>query len=652
MDILYDTNIVNDLFAVRVPKQFKTLKEQLEYSLLDEGYELSGASHADNVLSDKLKDELPDSIKTMLGETGTIIPQEYLVKPKYRDTSLGGNDAINCYPQFHESDDIVHPINDVVGDGSNGLGRVYEEKVDRNQQILWVTFGVPRHTALSTFYRTAIKPELAKLMNSGDAWNAFTVGKLLGTVAGYVATLPLQPFIFMSKLMSGMFKLHATRYFEFKPATPLYYRIVNTQIATLMVNMDLGAQQKNFEEATNAKDNLESLTNQVTIGESKPIEDLEQGDAAAAPLSGIPDLFSTYGFDILHILNKRHTFDSTQNAIDSGTLSTAIDNLVHATKDNDDFEQNIVSGFPSKIIEGFTTGSKASLSFVGFRIEKSTDSSESLSNTTAQPEIANTVNSKVQSIRDMKTSMANFNFVDGAAGDVTNKVINALDGFATGALDSVGISGILGMITGQGLVDYPEFWKDSSFTKSYSFKVPIHAVSGDKVSIAYRYIILLLILSGSLPRATGRNSYTSPFIVRAYTKGMFAIPLGIIDSISIKRGDGEFGWSVDKLPLNIEVSFTIKDLSPSMFLGLGDSKSLVDILGQSTSYSEYLMTLAGMSVKDRLLYSSNIKRRLKILVQLTKTAKFNPMLWGMRFSNNSFIGQAAYALWPISKLPE
>jgi hypothetical protein len=639
---VFDTNLIKNVFAIKVPKSFKTLGEQLAYVLTDEGYKENADKYTnEDLMSDKLINDLPDEIKIILGLQGeSPIPTMYLGQPKYRDTSLGGNDAINCYPQFHEDDDIVPEINRIDNNGDIGLGRVYDEKIDRNQQILWLTFGVTRITDLTTFYTTSIDANLSRLMNKGDDYSIWDIGNLLGSITGFVATLPLQPFIFMGKLMSGLFKSKAVKYFSFKPTMPLYYRIVNTQIATLIVNMGLSNSEQDYEDTNAIIDEKFKGITSPTIEELN--EDGKQENNTQSN-QGLPSLFSTYGLDILRILMKREMYDKRKKVSDLQSLQKYLEDLKNFESNETNFFKDIVSGFLS--------GTYESLGFVGFRIEKSTDSSESLSNSVTLPSVANTVNSHAQSMRDKLNSTANFNLVGGVAGDVINKVKEGINGFINGTLGSVGVSGIFELIKGQGLIDFGEAWTDSSFNKSYNFKIPIRSIAGDKVSLAYRYIIFLMLLSGALPRAVGKNAYTSPFIVRGYCKGMFAIPLGIIDSISIKRGSDEYGWSVDRLPLNIDVSFTIKDLSPNMFLGLADSKSWIDILGQETSFSEYLMTLSGLSIKERLLFFNNIKRRTKLLTTLTRTVKFNPLLTGLRLSNNTAIGNIAMGLSPISKLP-
>ena len=651
-NILYDTNLINDIFAISAPKEFKTLQDQLTYVLTDEGYKKeAGSLSNDELTSDKLIQSLDPGIKELLGLDGeSPIPTINLSQGKYRDTSLGGNDALNCYPQAHEDDDIVPELNKLDDSGDTGLGRVYEEKIDRNQQILWLTFGVPQFTDLTTFYTTAINDELAHVMNTGENFSAWNAGHLFGSIVGFVATLPIQPFIFMAKLVKGLYKYKATKYFEFKPTMPLFYRIVNTQIAQLIPNMMLSRTEQDYEEIAPGLENFENGgesklfdNNFNDVNSMTPLGGQQlSSDMSDSSTAGLPDLFSTYGLDILRILQKRDVYDKKKKVTDIKSLQDYLQEL----KDYKDDEKS----FMQKVISGFQLGSSEALAFVGFRVEKSTDSSESLTNSVALPSIASTVNSQSQEARDRFNSAASFNLAGSKS--MIQGAINAISGFMSGIISSVNMSGIFGILKGQGLIDYQELWKDSSFNKSYSFKVALRAVSGDRVSLAYRYIIFLVLLSAALPRAVGRNAYTSPFLVRGYLPGKIAIPIGIIDSLNITRGSSEFGWSVDGLPLSIDVTFTIKDLTPNMFLGLADSKNFMSIIGQESSLSEFLMTLAGLSIKDRLLLSSNIKRRAKILMTLSRTTKLNPILTGFRLSNNTFIGNAAMALNPVSSLPD
>ena len=161
---------------------------------------------------------------------------------------------------------------------------------------------------------------------------------------------------------------------------------------------------------------------------------------------------------------------------------------------------------------------------------------------------------------------------------------------------------LLNTHTGHSFIDIPEVWEGSTFGKSYSFNFALRAPYGDPISIYQSiYVPLCVILAGSLPRATGNASYTSPFLLRAYCKGMFAIPLGIIESLSIQRGSSEFGWNVSSLPTQVDVSISIKDLAPALYYGIGSGgllASIDEVYAQNSTFNEYLMTLAGMGLAD------------------------------------------------------
>ena len=148
---------------------------------------------------------------------------------------------------------------------------------------------------------------------------------------------------------------------------------------------------------------------------------------------------------------------------------------------------------------------------------------------------------------------------------------------------------------------------------------------------------LALLLAGALPRAAGKNSYMSPFLCRVYCKGLFSVPLGLIESISIKRGSSEFGWTYNNLPTCVDVSISIKDLSPAMYMTITDNtiisdivdKGLSSIYGPGNSFNEYLLTLAGVGMFERLSVASQIKRKITLLSHTLRNKYTNSNYWAM-----------------------
>ena len=162
-----------------------------------------------------------------------------------------------------------------------------------------------------------------------------------------------------------------------------------------------------------------------------------------------------------------------------------------------------------------------------------------------------------------------------------------------------------------------------------------------------------MLIAGSFPRAVGPNAYTSPFIIRAYSRGMVSIPLGIIESIQIRRGAAEFGWNKDLLPTSVDVTISIKDLSPLMYVAVTDGgvSAWMSMFGQNSSFQEYMLTLSGVGLAERILFIPRMQKRWKTLLKIASNNKFNPMMWGFSIHSTK-IGRAITNVWPGTNLPE
>ena len=89
----------------------------------------------------------------------------------------------------------------------------------------------------------------------------------------------------------------------------------------------------------------------------------------------------------------------------------------------------------------------------------------------------------------------------------------------------------------------------------------------------------------ALPRQSSENSFNSPFLIRGYAQGWFAIDMGMVDNITIEKGP-EQSWTVDGLPTEVKITLNIKELygnlmmspstKPSYFFS---NQGLIDYLG-------------------------------------------------------------------------
>lgn len=601
-------------------------------------------------------------------------------RPNQSTTEIGGNDAVNCYWQFGWDDDLVPPMlsahNFQVEPSTGGLGRVYSEMYDTNQQLLHISVGVPRYTNLVSFYGNLFSRELATMNSNGDSL-CYKLGKIVGAGLTIGFEIIAMPFRFAMRLINYVTSERITRYVEFDESMLLYYRYVNTALIELAVNMGL-MPKLFFDKDKNNKTtegNVANLSFRDLLDEIIPSVSFKDAEESA-----MMPIFKG-GFDLWKILTIRDARERPSSAkpeINGPNTNDELDGI--QTKGNNEAEFSVKSKWFSWMEDkwkAFVSRSQASWQgadkFVSFKIEKSADASESLSNTTTESPVSQFFNNH-SNMASMGRQFLGGNGILGGLEDLAKAIpginlllgplIDAGKGLVDGAIrqkiDSV--TGPFAVIGGEASVDVPEVWQSSTFSKSHSFNMTLRSPYGDMYSIFTNiYIPLIMLLCMALPRATGFSSYCQPFVIRAYAKGMFAIPYGIIESISIKRGASEFGWSKQRLPTVVELSFTIKDLSPFMVMGMDVGATPIDavlspfktfdkIFRENTNFQEYLMTLSGMGLTERLLFTSNVKRRLNAIYRDIRS-KASPEYLGFAFGNSS-IGKIIGAFSPSTRFPD
>ena len=536
---------------------------------------LSWASEVENKEVTKLFNDYMDELPN------------WLLSANFNNSSIGGNDALNPYWSFNEDDDIIPPLN------KGGMGRVYSEIYDQTQQILWLQFGIPEYSGMKNFFLGKNITQLAGLM--GGKSLSWKLGNLLGSGIGLAIKLPILPFIWAKKIIDLGMVEQTTKYVGFRNYMPVYYRMVNTIMSHLAVGM--------------------KLYTAIPTSKQKRSQ-AEKNFNAQLPDAGMPSILK-HGPDIFTILDKRARIVDSNSA---GVQTT--DNLTDEL--NDESWTKRVSG-------AFTRSALGASDFIGFRIEKSLDSSENFTSTTGASSLANKLNGNVDSAKDRI-----FSTMAGKTGvSIIDSVINFTVGTAQGLAESLGIDKLLTSVTGAGYFTIPDTWKGSSYSQSYSVNIKLRSRYGDPVSIYQSiYVPLACLLAGSMPRSISSDMYTSPFIVRAYCKGMFAVPLGMIENLTVKRGLPEFGWSDMDLPTAVDVSMTIKDLSPTMHLTIADDKFL-SIFSHNDNLQEYLTTLSGIGLRERNSALQTYIKKTNACLLIHKNTTGNPIYWGIRLGHSN-----------------
>jgi hypothetical protein len=166
------------------------------------------------------------------------------------------------------------------------------------------------------------------------------------------------------------------------------------------------------------------------------------------------------------------------------------------------------------------------------------------------------------SSRSTTFDFAGGNLSDNPIAKVVGAAMGAVKDTLAGIADGTVLSG-LAALGGAAFVDIPKHWQSATANLARAnYTVTLESPYGNPISqLTNIYIPLAMLLAGVLPISTGKQSYTSPFILELYDQGRCQTRLGIIDSLSITRGVGNLGFNTQGHAMAIEVNFSVIDLS-------------------------------------------------------------------------------------------
>lgn len=216
---------------------------------------------------------------------------------KFTDTSFGGSFEINPFPQFTRNCDYAHKS---LYSKSDGTGRWLSEVMLDNQQVVHIRAGVPVYNDMATFFSNFfhVKSSILSRRGRGDGfWYN------VGSVAGTIVTLPLQPFILAGSFAKFMMNMPRTKYYYLKPAMHMYHRAVAGMMGAYMVNV--------------------GLTTLIPGGGDSEYYDPAMGAGSADELK-----------NQLRVYNKRSGLTTKSGAIDIFKISTRAQRLANEYRKN------------------------------------------------------------------------------------------------------------------------------------------------------------------------------------------------------------------------------------------------------------------------------------------------------------------------------
>jgi hypothetical protein len=643
-------NFIHGCFMVSIGSDFSTFQQILKYSEQDESSGTVG------------KPGLDPNVANILNSTGSKdgpLPV-YMAKRKCRDSSLGGNDSINPLPQFNMDDDLhggneTHPHLRTMYSQSDGMGQVYSENYDDTQQTLYMGFGIPVFSNIGNFWKNAVDQNMADFVNKGSGITTDKIGFLIGAAPIALIKLATIPFKYIQAMSDTIQKVPITKYYAFSSQMPMYFRFVNTILVMLATNMSIMGSDEDYSTGSD-------------ISKTSAIDLNNQGTRTTQDLSGMPTVFKDLGIDMARVMLKRYLYENgtlgtyqnrnTDDAMFAAANANNGDGVAPKTSDSQstsstanstnsfssddveivDAEGDVTSeprNWSMQWVDAFKAAYKNTLYdghlFIGFRIDKGMGAEESFANSTGESQVAQKANEAFTKGKDASYSVMAGKFGDTGLSSVLTDVISGAKGIFQGLASTLKLDPLAAVMSGSAKIDIPDVWMGSSHARSASFTITCLSPYGDMESIFQsEYVPLACILAGALPRGTGYSSHSSPFICQAYCRGVFSSPLCMIESLQVSRGADQFGFTASRLPLKLTMQVTLKDLSPTMYMTMGGQTGLAKaIFGTDDNFGEYMMTLSGMGLRDRLAPFRSMRRKIKILLSTIHKNKLSPYMLGM-----------------------
>ena len=250
-------------------------------------------------------------------------------------------------------------------------------------------------------------------------------------------------------------------------------------------------------------------------------------------------------------------------------------------------------------------------SYVTFYTDAETTKSEQYSNSTKASQLADSVNSFSDIAKEINflvgAHVGQLDWLDPSAITQAIESIGSLGENLTGSKLVGDIAKEFSVIATGGKLIFPEIWSDSEFTQTFDVKMKFRCPCPNKVSwfldICVPINHLRALVLPRTPYGEGMdgkkfedepsaNGYFSPFLVRAFYKGLFNCDMGIVTDLSLSLGK-EGSWTLDGLPSEVDVDMTIKDLYNVMAMTSSDQ---TNSFLNNTMFLNFLASSCGISI--------------------------------------------------------
>lgn len=530
----------------------------------------------------------------------------------FTDTTLGGSFVINPRPQFTSMADPK--VKSKFANASKGKGRYYHEVLESNQQVVTFRVGQASFNSLTRFFGEFYSVEAGAFARRGRAPDLFFD---LGSILGTVATVFFYPMLLVSKIIRFALQKPASRYFYLSPCMYLYWSAVSSTSTRLGVNMGiiprvlgekLGTKYYEDNERAEAvaraeafhmidpgiynKDGSVDIFRMSTRAQRLAFSFADAMENEAAKGKSQKELFDTMTNWVASDNSGTATIEAYQQLY-SKMRGYAADSV--SMSDGSEVEIRGDERLANDMFEYNRAERQMGADYVSYRVEHMESITDTFSNASKESAISATINGISSGSRETRFSVADGN-IDSAG--LTKFVTESITSLLNGVAYKFEIGG-LAALAGSAFVDIPEMWDNSSAqVNGLDIRIELRTPYNNPLSRLQNIMIPLSgLLAIALPLSTGKQSYTSPFLLEVYSRGRCMIRLGMVERITIERGVGEIGWTPKGEFMGVNVSLTIKDLSRIVHMPIEPKIGILDaaVIGAGTAVGA---TLDGVGVTE------------------------------------------------------
>lgn len=591
---------------------------------------------------------------------------------KFTDGRFGCNIGINCYPQFTPYADwpdkgrLSTRAEPSIYDssGNYGLGTFWSEMFDDPAQIIYVQPGVAEFNSLFSYFTGAFNHKTSVLARTGRWPSAFyDIANVFGQFT-VLATFPMliAPLI-TYRLADYFFFRQSARFYHLRQTPHLYYGAVNNLVNSMAINEGIypRIQNDNKEESTRLgrpwKLDQEQMDiyhqiapdiftdeNYIDVFALATRAQRMANQAMEDEFEQINDMTAT---DYLGWLKKEVTGDGRRTskfthkngevkfgALLERYLRWPVYNKDNSTEETTSGDPRLIldhKGDPNEETQGTNEAVMYSNStfrmfgdalnavyrqganFAIFRVEHTGATSETFSSSSQPAEFATKLNGVSNSFASKRFTLGN----GAILGDIAESALGAVKDVGMGLLGGVtgGLPDAISGILGEGFLDVPEHWANSvASLPPMRYKMILDLPSSNPLSrILGLYVPFAMVAALFWPKALGRQSYGSPFLVRIFDPGRAQSPLALPVSLSIARGGGNLGFTINKKPTRFELTFEFKDLTSVLAMPINtgvwgsSGRTMID---EEATITNYLAAVTGMSIYDQIYPAAKAKVRL------------------------------------------